>query len=573
MTPVDVRPPAAQSAPALHQAARSLLQWLSCNNPFYVLSAALFLVGLWASFQASSGEIETWTLMGGLAGYTLLLAVTAVLLVRFANAWDDLRTVLLVAVLMFLATSVTFDEVLIIDPARGVACYLLGLAFTILVSEGILRGIRLVLPPLFRVPYYLIMGLFFLYPLALSTLADQPHSEALLWGLFAFSSVAGLLFLTLLPAIRRGPDYVEANGSPWHWPLYPWVLFGVLGLAVVARAYLLCWSMHLLPGGDRERLIFGPWFVVPFGLAIGVLLLEIGIVGGRRGVLATALAAPLGLFVLSLLGHRHDPIYHEFLDLFSTRLGGHPIYLTAMAAAVFYGYAALRRVPWATEALTAALVVLAVVGPRTAEPSEAGPVLWAPLVLAVTLQLLLGFWRRAAWRCLFAVEGLVGLAAVLIPEDMIAAPLRQILVFHLGLLGILVVGAVFHDETARMLRGVGAALVLLACLVDVFGFMTRPGNFPVWALVCYPLIMAALLAAYGRLLGHSFSVALAVLVAACFVARAAWWGYFAARQVVAGLDQMAISLALFALAVVISLGKAGLLRRRTAEVRNQEQRP
>jgi hypothetical protein len=171
MTPVDVPAP---SPPPLHQAARGLLQWLSCNNPFYVLSAGLFLVGLWASFQAQSGEIETWTLMGGLAGYTLLLSVTAFLLVRYAKAWDDLRTVLLLIVFMFLATSVTFDEVLIVSPARGVACYLVGLAFTVLVSEGLLRGIRLRLPALFRVPYYLILGLFFLYPLALAPLTDQP---------------------------------------------------------------------------------------------------------------------------------------------------------------------------------------------------------------------------------------------------------------------------------------------------------------------------------------------------------------------------------------------------------------
>mgnify|MGYP000126314188 CR=1 FL=1 len=33
-------------------------------------------------------------------------------LVRFGNVWDDVRTVLLLVVLMFLATSVTFDDVL-----------------------------------------------------------------------------------------------------------------------------------------------------------------------------------------------------------------------------------------------------------------------------------------------------------------------------------------------------------------------------------------------------------------------------------------------------------------------------
>ena len=214
---------------------RGLLRWVSTSNPFYVLSAGLFLAGLWISFGTQYEEVRTWALMSGLGGYTLLLAVTACVLVRFGNVWDDVRTLLLLVVLMFLATSVTFDEVLVFDPVRGYLCYIIGLLFAIGVSEGLLRGIRLALPVRFRAPYYLILSLFFLYPLALRPFLADPHGEALLWGLFGFSPIAGLLFLTLLPAIHRGPDYVRDNGSPWRWPLYPWVLFGVLALAVPAR--------------------------------------------------------------------------------------------------------------------------------------------------------------------------------------------------------------------------------------------------------------------------------------------------------------------------------------------------
>src|SRR5207253_4692621 len=136
---------------------------------------------------------------------------------------------------------------------------------------------------------------------------------------FGFSSVAGLVFLSLLPAIRRRAGYVDNNGSPWRWPLYPWVLFGVLAAAVPAGGWLLCWSMHLLSGGDSQRLIFGPYFAVPFGFAVAVLLLEIGIAphprplspqagrGGKgRGVAAVALAAPALLGFLAGVGHRDD---------------------------------------------------------------------------------------------------------------------------------------------------------------------------------------------------------------------------------------------------------------------------
>src|SRR5204862_2919733 len=132
---------------------------------------------------------------------------------------------------------------------------------------------------------------------------------------------------------------VRDNGSPWRWPLYPWALFGVLALAVPARAFLLCWSMHLLDGRDLDRLIFGPYFLVPFGLALAVLLLEAGLVSGSRGVLGAALAAPLGLVALALAGHRSDSVYRGFFEIFTARLGGDPLYVTLLAVAGFYVYA------------------------------------------------------------------------------------------------------------------------------------------------------------------------------------------------------------------------------------------
>jgi len=415
-----------------------LVRWLWTSNPFYVLSAALFLAGLFLSFGAQAEDVQIWALMSGLSGYTLLLAVTACLLVRFGGVWDDVRTVLLLVVLMFLATSVTFDEVLVLDPDRGLICYLGGLLFAAAVSEGLLRGIRLALPPGFRVPYYLILSLFFLYPLALQPLTAEPHSAALMWGLFGFSPVAGLVFLTLLPAIRRGPAYVRDNGSPWRWPLYPWVLFGLLGFAVPARAFLLCWSMQLLDAGDHERLIFGPFFLVPFGIAIAVLLLEIGLVSRRRGAIGTALAVPAILVVLTVAGHRDDPIYREFLALFAARFDD-PLTVTLLASVGVYGYAVMRGAPLAAEALTAALVALAVVGPDTLDRHEFVAPQPLPLLAAAALQLELGLRRRHSWRGLPAAalgivagwRGYCRLRQVVVGLDHIALSL---LLFALALL-------------------------------------------------------------------------------------------------------------------------------------------
>ena len=537
--------------------ARGAVRWICTKNPFYVISAGLFLVGLRVSFGTQALE-DVWALMGGLAGYALLLAVTAWLLIRFGRVWDDARTVLLLVVLLFLATSVTFDEVLVLHPAQGAVCCVAGLLFAVGLSEGLLRGIRLRLPALFRVPYYLTLALFFLYPLLLSRYADEPRSEVMMWGLFAFSPAAGLVFLTLLPAARRGSGYVRDNGSPWPWPLYPWALFGVLAFAVAGRAFLLCWSLHLLDGADVGGLMFGPYFLVPFGFAIAVLLLEAGLVSRRRGVVLLALALPAALAVLAAVGHQPDPIYQGFLRTFAERLGGTPLWVTLMASAAFYGYAALRGVPVAAEALTAAVTALAVVGPRTLDFDTLVAPRPEPLLAAAALQLGLGVWRRDSWHCLLGATVLAPAAvwALAWPAELEA--LRVPAVFHLALAGALIVGAAFDDVLGELLRAAGLIAALLACLAVTMGVTGAPP----WVALSYPPAMAALLVGYGLLLRQSAWLVAAALAQVVWMGGAGWRGYLLLRQTVAGLDHMAVGLALFVLAVLVSLGKAGALSRR-----------
>ncbi len=107
-----------RSHPPQKTGAANVFRWVCTKNPFYAISAALVLLGLWISFGNQTEDLENWLLMGGLAGHTLLLAVTATMLVRFLKLWDDARTVILLVVLMFLATSVTFDYLLIADAPR-----------------------------------------------------------------------------------------------------------------------------------------------------------------------------------------------------------------------------------------------------------------------------------------------------------------------------------------------------------------------------------------------------------------------------------------------------------------------
>ena len=531
---------------------RGLARWACTSNPFNMLSALMVCLGLWVSFGAQDRAAQTWALLSGMAGYTLLLAVTACLLVRFVGVWDDVRTVLLLVVLMFLATSVTFDEVLARSPTRGVACYLGGLLFAVAVSEGMLRGMPLRLPPLFRVPYHLLLALFFLYPVAITPLLGRPHDEALSWALFGFSPVAGLVALTLLPAIRRGRGYVRKNGSPWRWAWYPWALFGVLGFGVAARSALLCWSMHHVESAEVEPYIFGPYFLAPFVLAVGVLLLEIGLVERLGGVVRAALAVPPVLLILATVGHRPEATYQGFLAQFGTRLGGTPSYLTLLASAGFYAYAAVRRVPSAIEGLTAALALLAVVAPGTLDPDGLVPPRALPLLAIAALQLGLGLRRRDAWRCLIGA-GCLAACATIGTAGTGGAVHRGPIAYHLILVAVLVIGATFDDLVGRLLRGVGAAMALLACLVVLTGRSGRPEAPPAWLIEAYPLAMATLLAGYGALLGHRTSLAGAGLILASWLGVAGWRGYGSLRHHVAGLDYIALGLVLFALAVLASL--------------------
>lgn len=548
---------------------RGLLQRVCTENPFYVLSALLVCVGFWVSFGSQAQAAQTWALLCSMAGYTLLLSVTACLLVRFVGVWDDVRTLLLLVVLMFLATSVTFDEVLARNPSRGILCYLVGLGFAIAVSEGMLRSIRLRLPELFRVPYYLILALFFLYPVAITPLLDRPWSESLFWALYGFSPVAGLAFLTLLPAVRRGRSYVKNNGSPWNWAWYPWTLFGVLAFSAAARSALLCWSMHHVPSGEAEPYIFGLYFFAPFLFAIGVLVLEIGLVERHRGAINTALAFPVVVVVLSMLGHHDEPFYQMFLSRFTTRLGGTPLYLALLASAGFFAYASLRRVRSATDALSLALLALLWVAPDSLDLDYGGSPRPLPLLLVAVVQLALGLRRQNAWRCLVGACCLVFAMSLVLPGGSTGAHRGPIL-FHLLLIAVLIVGALFDNDLGRYLRGIGATMAVLGSLVVIAGRFSPSATIPAWGAAVYPLMLAVILAVYGYALKDRIPLGAVALILLSWLIGSGWRAYSALRQIVTGVDYIVIGMVLFLLAVLTSMAKGGVLpwsiTRRESEV-------
>src|SRR5262249_2336629 len=149
-------------------------------------------------------------------------------IVRFGRVWDDARSILLILIGLFVELSLAFDDPLARNSPFArlalVGCYL----FTALIAEGMLVGLRIRVPVLFRLPLHGMLALVMLYPLLVVETSERRAVLDISWGIYLFSPIAALTLLTLLPAIRRGPDYVSENGTPWRWPWFPWALFGVL---------------------------------------------------------------------------------------------------------------------------------------------------------------------------------------------------------------------------------------------------------------------------------------------------------------------------------------------------------
>ena len=242
--------------------------------------------------------------------------MTAILIIRLGRVWEDARSIVLIILLLFVALSTSFDNMCNVFSSTARYVLTLGFVFSIMVSELVIRGLRLQLPVLYRGPYYLILVIFFAIPLWISPgMTDQPI-QIVRWRIFLFPTLCGLAFLTLIPAIRRKPRAVAKN-SPCCWPWYPWIAFGILGFGVAVRSYVLTLSFNL---EYDLRSDFAGYCLAPLLFALLVLLLEISIaekaVRLQRGVL---FGAPL-LLLLSLSGGNEE-MRRPFAAMLNEQLG------------------------------------------------------------------------------------------------------------------------------------------------------------------------------------------------------------------------------------------------------------
>ncbi len=532
-----------------------LVRFIYTHNPFYLISAGLILYGIYVAFGSEDAKVDDpWLLIMSLCGYTALMAITAFLVIKLGRVWEDARSIVLILLLQFAALSMSFDQVCAVSSGAAFRLLLFGFAFSVLVSEGLLSGLGIRFPAPFRTPYYLILGLFFFYPLCLSPKLTEASVAAITWRIYLFPAFAGLAFLTLIPALRRGAAFVAKNGTPWPWPWFPWTAFGFLAFAVGVRSYVLSQSFNIM-GLENG---FGAYYLVPFLFALLLLLLELSIVQRWKGLQVLLLGlAPL-LLVLSIpMGDNY--VYRRFLDMLQQSAGS-PVWLSLMGLAAFYGYCWSRRLVGAELGMVAMLALMTVVDRQAVGLETLGSLKWWPLATIGGLQLVLAASGRGSLRCAASCLCLVGASAIALRDTQFMA-FGGVFPFHLLLACVLVIGWIYRDRFAAFLRKAGIALTAFAVTVTIASIWFV--EIPELARLGYLLAMTIVAAIYWWLVTEKWWLYAALANAGATIFVGLWVSYEVLESQLGSdsLTPLALGAASFVIATAISAIKGGLVKR------------
>lgn len=552
-----------------------LLQLLYNHNPFYLISACLFVYGLKELCRPGQVEflfdrgtvayIDPWFLMASLCGVTLLMAFTAYLIVKLGQVWEDMRSLVLVVLLMFLAISVSFDEIVTVSGSNGGsqadAMRLLGFGFlfSLAVSELLMRGLRIVMPWCYKGPLYGVLALFFVAPLWVSPEYAEISPDQVRWRIAAFPLLASAMTLLLLPAVWRGSSAVDQNGTPWRWPWYPWPVFVFMAGAICFRTYALSISFDVANlDAHFWDTSFGIYLLVPFLLSILVVLLEIGIVERlprlTKGVLLTAPLLLVAAYPWAVPWSRFFTYTHFAYSVVETV--GSPVYLTLIGLCCFYAWAWFRGIAAGETGVIGMLLLLALIGRDAfgygAWQLDQTNMQLIPLIALAMLQFVTSYKRKSSR------EALVGLFAICLAAGVQLAghPFKYTFVAHLLLVGYLVIAAVFDDQFARGMRRAGAFILGATFAIGVFTALNREVNLAIVSAWGCGIVLLSL--AYGLLLKQRAYLIAAAAQLVCTVLGSLYWIW---QMAPLGGRVLLAALMCFLTGVAISSIKGGIAER------------
>ena len=531
----------------------ALVKFAYTQNPFYLVGTFLVLFGLQQCLGNEPNLAASGLLVSLLVLYTLLLAGMAVVIIRYGRVWEDARTILLVIVLLFFMLSASLDIHLLYMPLVGTCLLAGGLLFSIGLSEALLRTLRIGLAAQYRWPYYGMLGLLFLHPVATAWVSYYALYSARAWAIYGFPTLAAVALLTLLPAARTRAEDEPATGTPWRWPLYPWSLFVFLTLGFVIRSWWVTISFEAVLGTEP---CFRPFFLLPIVLAWSALLLELGKAHDSVLTQGFGLVLPLLGLILGFPGEGSTTLETSLYSGLAASVGSPP-QLAVWSLLAFYAWAWLRKTA-AAEVFVIGLALLAsITGRQTFDwQTLSHP---QPLILALVAGsvLALAISRKSTWRAVLCV--MMAVAAARFSGAQVGSGL-WFWQWHAPLLAFLALAAVFSDDFAHFLRQlawrIAPALAVAAALVYPW---VIPG-LTESALASYlGLLLLVSIALWQREkevapLGASF-----VTLAANLLAHLRHLYLLLGQTVLAdGLPWLAAGIALVTLAFLISLLKMGL---------------
>ena len=559
-----------------------LLSLIYVHNPFYLISTCLFVYGLKLLFRSGDTSVlfapgsvaymEPWGLMTSLAGITVLMAVTAILIVRFGKVWEDARSLLLIVLLMLLAISVSFDELITLlsdgDSARGslYQMFAVGVLFALGLAEFLIRGLPIRLIAGYRLPLYGFLALFFLWPALLLREMTHFDVQTTRWLIAAFPLMAGILTMTLIPAIRRGATAVADNGTPWNWPLFPWTPFVFIALAVCFRSYSLTMSFDTPLGSQYFwDTTFGLYQLVPFLLAIYAVLLEIGLVEKlprlQRGIMLTA---PL-LIVPAypwLVPWSRLPAYVTFTNSVVSDFAS-PVFITIIGLALLYGRAWRKGVQFGQAGFYGMVFLAGSIGPRAFGSRiwdlQTNLSYWPLLVLGV-VQLIIAFHRRQSASAFIAMILLVCAVNFSVRDFSELNAWRTMITLHLAFAATLIIGLSFRDDFAEVLRELGPPFLSFTMICGIVSLIGRDNG---WLAVVYATSFTILAFTLSRLLQDIGYLTVAIIHCGLGGIAGIGVGFFAFLRVhlPSGTKPVILAVVSFATAVLISMLKSGLARR------------
>jgi hypothetical protein len=441
--------------------AASLARFLYTHNPFYLIGTLLVLFGVQQCLGQQPTLATSGLLVAVLGLYTLLLAGIAAVVIRIGQIWDDARTILLVIVLLFFMLSTSLDFHLLFtleEPWPGTYLLAAGFAFSVLLSEALLRGLRIGLAWSYRLPYYLVVVLLFCYPLMLGWMNYYSYYEELKWALFAFPAASAVALLTLLPAARTPPWQEPKTGTPWKWPLYPWSLFFFLTLGLAIRSWWLTIAFEPAKGPDAY---FRPYFLLPIVFAWAILLLEIGLARRLQGAVGAAMMLPLAGLLVGFPGPAHNAVENAFLGQLIEAVGSPP-QITVAGLLTFYGFAWLRGIRAAEGFVAGSALLAAVVGPQTLDWNMLTSPNPLPVAAVAGGMIGLAIHRQSAWRAA------LGCGLIMAGLEFVGGKIGESFWFwqlHALPLALMTITAVFNDELAKVLRQLAWPLVPALAIV------------------------------------------------------------------------------------------------------------